>query len=286
MSLTPGSLWKKLASFDADLLADNKNQLHQAIQNVAAVGRTFLPYSEGDEAATLIWDSDLSRLVGRWVQGGIKFRSSFHPETFTVHLVDASVTSMASTSLADKKQGIVMVWLEEQLIQLQLNTKTLSLDRPYELPEYPQAKGKPFTPNTEAQVYLTSLYHNAWLVLEQVMEVKQGFGELAIWPHHFDAGSLQIVKDTGDRETSASVGIGMSPGDEHFDQPYFYVNVWPYPSIETFDPLPYGEWYDEEWVGATLMMSDVITADTASAQHRMVYGFLDTAIDILKSTIK
>ena len=85
MPLTPSSLWKKLESFDADVLADNKNQLHQAIQNVAAVGRTFLPYTEGDEAATLIWDPGLSRMVGKWVQGGIKFRSSIHPETFTVH---------------------------------------------------------------------------------------------------------------------------------------------------------------------------------------------------------
>ena len=286
MSVEPGSLWKKLDSFDTELLTDNKNQLHQAIQNVAAVGRTFLPQSDSDEAATLIWDPNLARMVGKWIQGGIKFRSSIHPETFTVHLVDASVTSMASTGMAGKKQGAIMVWLEEQLTRLELNSKALSLDRPYELPEYPQAKRKPFQPDTEAQVYLTCLYHNAWLVLDQIAKTKEGFEPLAIWPHHFDVGTRQIVKDTGDRETSASVGIGMSPGDEDFGQPYFYVNVLPYPSIESLEPLLFGEWYEHEWVGAVLMLDDVIKVDSASAQHQMVYDFLNTAVDVLKATIK
>ncbi|MEL7144933.1 MAG: hypothetical protein AAFO69_01090, partial [Bacteroidota bacterium] len=189
-------------------------------------------------------------------------------------------------SLVDKKQGAVMVWLEEQLTQLQLNSKELSLDRPYDLPEYPQAKRKPFAPDAEAQLYLTYLYHNAWLVLEQVKEAQQGFEELAIWPHHFDAGTIQIVKDTGDRETSASVGIGMSPGDDHFEEPYFYVNVWPYPSTENFEPLSHGQWYENEWVGATLMLTEIVAADSASSQHRAVHTFLNEAIAVLKATIK
>ena len=286
MSVQPSSLWKKLVAFDMDILADNRQQLHQAIQNVSAVGRTFLPPSDSDVGASLIWDSNLSRIVGQWVQGGIKFRSSLHPETFTIHLVDASVTSMASYEVSGKKQGMAMVWLEEQLTRLELNTKTLTLDKPYELPIYPQAKGAPFTPDKDAQIYLSSLFHNAWLILLEIIRDHEGFGPPAIWPHHFDANSLHTVKDTGDFDTSASVGIGMSPGDENFAQPYFYVNAWPYPDVQELEPLPCGEWYDDEWVGATLKLEEVIAAGDESSQYRLVHAFFMEAIKILRATIK
>ncbi len=140
MSPLPHHLWKRIENFDTDELASNRGQLHQAIQNVSAVGRLFLPESANDEGATLVWIPELSRIAGKWVQGEIRFRSSINPETFTVHLVDASLTSLTSLELTDKKQGAVMLWLEEQLSDLGLDTSSISLNLPYKLPEYPQAK--------------------------------------------------------------------------------------------------------------------------------------------------
>ena len=51
----PHHLWKRIENFDTEVLADNRKQLHQAIQNVAAVVRLFLPESEKDEEALLVW---------------------------------------------------------------------------------------------------------------------------------------------------------------------------------------------------------------------------------------
>jgi len=286
MSFLPDNLWKRIEKFEPASLVDNRQQLHQAIQNVATVGRTFLPPSDDDCEATLVWIPSSSRMAGKWVQGAIKFRSSINPESFTVHLVDASLTTMNSLSLAGMKQGSVMVWLGEQITLLGLNASEVTLNLPYQLPEYPQAKRKPFDPETSCQKLLADLYHNAWLVLSQVTNNAGGFGELLIWPHHFDMGTLQIVKDTGDPETSASVGVGMSPGDEEFEEPYFYVNVWPYPSIEEFPPLTNGFWYEDQWVGAVLKISDIIKEASASLQHRMVLEFFNEAHYTLRATIK
>lgn len=286
MSLLPHHLWKRIENFDADTLSDNRKQLHQAIQNVSAVGRVFLPFSETDEGAQLFWIPELERIAGKWVQGEIKFRSSINPDTFTVHLVDASLTSLSSLNLPGKKQGAVMVWLEEQLILLGLDTSEISLDLPYKLPEYPQAKGKPFSPDIAAEKFLTALFHNAWLAISQTINAVGDFAAPVIKPNHLYMEALQTVKDTGDAETSACVRLGMSPGDDIMDEPYFYVNVLPYPSIEEFQPLPNGSWYEDEWVGAIYKVSDIAKEESPSTQHRNLLTFFKEAYQALRETIK
>ncbi|MEL6559295.1 MAG: hypothetical protein AAFQ94_13985 [Bacteroidota bacterium] len=286
MSPLPHHLWKRIEHFDTEVLADNRKQLHQAIQNVAAVGRLFLPESEKDEEALLVWIPELSRIAGKWIQGEIKFRSSISPESFTVHLVDASLTTLSSLELTDKKQGAVMIWLEEQLALLQLDISNISLTLPYKLPEYPQAKGKPFKPDSEAQQILTTIFHNSWLAITQTVNTLGIHFDPVIKPHHFYMVAVDTVKDTGDEETSACVRLGMTPGDEIMDEPYMYVNVFPFPSIEGFAPLHYGEWYEDEWVGAIYKLSDIAKIESASDQHRSVLHFLQEVYQILRATIK
>ena len=43
------------------------------------------------------------------------------------------------------------------------------------------------------------------------------------WPHHFDMATLFNLGE--DR----SIGVGFSPGDESYDEPYFYCTPWPPP---------------------------------------------------------
>ena len=286
MSLLPHQLWERIENFDTELLSDNRKQLHQAIQNVAAVGRLFLPESEKDEEAFLVWIPELSRIAGKWIQGEVKFRSSINPESFTVHLVDTSLTTLSSLELYGKKQGAVMVWLEEQLALLQLDTSNISLTLPYKLPEYPQAKGKPFKPDPEAQQFLTILFHNSWLAISQTISALGIDAEPVIKPNHFYMVAVDTVKDTGDEEISACVRMGMTPGDDIMDEPYIYVNVFPFPSIKGFAPLPHGEWYEDEWVGAIYRLADIAKIDSAPEQHRSVLSFYQEVYKTLRATIK
>ena len=44
------------------------------------------------------------------------------------------------------------------------------------------------------------------------------------WPHHFD---LATVVELGQ---ARSIGIGLSPGDDYYAQPYFYLSPYPKPA--------------------------------------------------------
>src|SRR4029077_1103451 len=53
--------------------------------------------------------------------------------------------------------------------------------------------------------------------------LRPGPGPVLCWPHHFDMATL-VRLDAGGDESARSVGVGVSPGDEFYAQPYVYVS--------------------------------------------------------------
>ena len=277
--------WQAFRSVDLELLAETRKQTHQAIQNVAAVGRCFSEPSPGDEFATLEWIPELQRLAGQWIQGKVIFRSSLDFNDFSVHLVNRALKSISSIELNSNKQGTVMVWLEEQATALGVNTSNITLDLPYDIPDYPQAKKKAFDVSLECVNELGKYFHNTTLVLNQLRTEISQLSSIKTWPHHFDIASLAVIKDTGNPETSASINLGMSPGDEEFDEPYFYLNPWPYPDEEELSELEVGTWHVENWIGAVLKASEIINLPEDQQQATLLKFYKD-AWPIALATIK
>ncbi len=277
--------WQTFEEVDREQLAEARKQTHQAIQNVAAVGRCFSEPSEGDEFATLDWIPELQRLASQWVQGNIIFRSSLDFKDFTVHLVNRALKSVSFIELNQKKQGAVMVWLEEQISTLGFNSSDITLNLPYEIPEYPQAKKKPFKVDLKYLKELGKYFHNTSLVLHELHREIEQMGPIKTWPHHFDMASLAVIKDTGNPETSASINLGMSPGDDEFDEPYFYLNPWPYPDEEELHDIDIGYWHIENWVGAVLKSSELIGL-SSEEQYYTLTRFYKEAWPIALATIK
>ncbi|MEL6302790.1 MAG: hypothetical protein AAFV47_06105 [Pseudomonadota bacterium] len=99
---------------------------------------------------------------------------------------------------------------------------------------------------------------------EVLTEIIQAFGELAIqplsircWPHHFDLAIL-IQLDEGDVEAARSVGVGLSPGDEHYDQPYFYCSPWPVSESIVLPELPPPlRWHTQGFTSAIALAVDL-----------------------------
>jgi len=77
-----------------------------------------------------------------------------------------------------------------------------------------------------------------------------------------------------------SLGIGMSPGDDSYTAPYYYVNIWPYPSAEEIKEhtLRYGKWHTQGWTGMVLPIDEILNQNEASAQALIVNTFLDEAL--------
>lgn len=280
--------WHKLTFPELTEISEARKQYHQAIQNVAAVGRSLLPQVEDDHYANLEWDEKVQRLVGRWVEGETKFRSSISFEDFSVYLVDVDYRVISSFPLKGKKQNTVMVWLEEQFDDLGYESSKLSLERPYEIPEYLTAKGKPFDlSNMEIGELLGHYFHNTQMILKDLVLPMEGASEIKCWPHHFDIASLITLNDTGDPETSKSIGAGFSPGDDNYNEPYFYITPWPYPSEDALPDISNsgGFWHTDGWIGGILTASNLKHLDNSNDQHAAVLNFFKTGIEGLKEHV-
>jgi hypothetical protein len=70
-----------------------------------------------------------------------------------------------------------------------------------------------------AAARLAEFFAFAQRVLETLHAEAENPSEIHLWPEHFDLAF-----------TAAEVNYGASPGDEHHDEPYFYVGPWTAPA--------------------------------------------------------
>ncbi|WP_109832789.1 hypothetical protein [Reichenbachiella versicolor] len=273
--------WQLLTPEALEDISEAREQCHQAIQNVAAVGRSFLDHKEDDSQANLEWDINLQRLVGRWVETEkLTFRSSFSINDFKVYLVSHNLETLASLALHNVKQTDVMIWLEHNLKELGLDFSKINLELPYKIPEYSPSKGKPFqVTNQKAFHELALIYHNANLILKDIIADYPESSKIRVWPHHFDQAGSIIKLNTGDTSTSKSISIGMSPGDKYYNEPYFYVTSWPY---ITEAPIKINEtsaqWHEDDWAGLILTLSHITKFDLIQDQRGVVQRFFKESL--------
>ena len=251
--------WNHLYPVDLTALATVREQLHQAVQSVAAVGRHFLESSKEDENAVLQWIPNPKRLAGKWIETSKgKFRASISFAEGKIYLIDGDVKVIDSFEIHDHTFNQLMVWFEEHIGKLGLPTENFNVNLPYELPVYPTQKKQAFDLSELAlSDAFAHYYANSRIILEKLRSSFDHVGETTVWPHHFDQAISVMLKDSGNPETSTYLGLGLSPGDEYYNQPYFYVNSWPYAEESQLKPLKYVSWHTENWVGAVLKAEDL-----------------------------
>ncbi|MFQ5781871.1 MAG: hypothetical protein ACE5GR_02300 [Nitrosopumilus sp.] len=76
------------------------------------------------------------------------------------------------------------------------------------------------------------------------MSLRDNFTLIHLWPHHFD---FSLEWFTGNKDEQ--IGIGISPGDKQYLNPYLYMNPWPFNSKITQESLPIGAWHTNGWNG-------------------------------------
>ena len=79
------------------------------------------------------------------------------------------------------------------------------------------------------------------------------------------------------------VGAGLSPGDEYYNEPYFYVSVYPEPQPEALPALPaLGHWHTHEFTAAILPAHRILAAtDQAAATGDFLQRAVAIALNIL-----
>ncbi len=203
-------------------------QLHWAAQAVAGVGRTLLAQRPDDSQTSFTWSD--GALMQEEVDGK---RAGLRMEDLTL-LVGADSFPMHGHTLDD---GFAFL---ESHFGRRLNRSSV------DLPDHPVAHGARFDAEPADCLPLAKLYAEADSLLRSI----EGGSPVRCWPHHFDIATLI---DLGDSRT---IGAGLTPGEEWYHEPYWYVTPWPYPEPSVLAALPIGHWHTERWTGAVLLASE------------------------------
>ncbi len=122
--------------------------------------------------------------------------------------------------------------------------------RAYDLPASPIAEGAPFVGHEPELAELARWYDLGLDVLGGVTATR--ITEARVWPHHFDLGAIIYLDAASD---TRQIGVGLSPGDDHYAEPYFYVTPSPIATPARPPLAGGGFWRTEGWTGAVLTAS-------------------------------
>jgi hypothetical protein len=234
--------WEPLGAVPPGDLVAARLVLHWAAQLVASVGAALLPPLPDDSHTALTWSA--GRFVGQAVEG--------RTTALRAHdlLLSAGERELA---LPGVTRADALAWLGAAF------GRSGALPAyPHLPPAHPVGGDAPFPAAGDGCAELARWYANATFLLEPIAARPEA-GPVRVWPHHFDIATLL---DLGGGKT---LGVGLSPGDASYAEPYFYVTPYPYPEDRSGPPLPVGKWHTESWFGAVLIGGEVTGADAAQA---------------------
>ncbi|MGA7953733.1 MAG: hypothetical protein WCA07_09465 [Gloeobacterales cyanobacterium] len=274
-------------------LTESRLQLHYAIQFIAATGTALAEPLPDYSHTSLAWNPDLAVFMGAPIRAATPFRVALNPVTLTSILLDSKEETIASLALAQKTLVDGMSWHQGEISKLGADASKIEFLSypPDDFPDHPLADGDVFPDDRYAdkssqagRQELTNFYANSHRLLQELVDAIEDASPIHIWPHHFDMAILISLSGKKDGEPM-TIGIGMSPGDVNYKEPYWYVSPYPYPNLKNLPPLDgHGFWHTEHWVGAVLTASK-LTQDSAEAQEEQVRAFLRTALEASKTLL-
>lgn len=272
--------WRPLGKVLPTQLSRARLQLHWAAQLVSAPGTSLLPATSDYGQTNLAWDAALGVLAGRHV-GASSRQAALLFEGLSLVVLENGV-ERSSQPLAGSTMQQALEWLSESFTG---ESAALALPE-HEMPSHPLGDGASFSGADAAErSELAAWFANASASLHAAVSGEAAASFVRCWPHHFDVAAL-ITLDAGeDAEEARSIGVGFSPGDGSYDQPYFYVTPWPYPEADVLPQLSHdAHWHREGWTGAVLTGERLIS-EPADRQSRAVQEALGVAIAACRSLL-
>jgi hypothetical protein len=274
--------WRGLRNIDKAQLREARLQAHHAVQWLARAARAYIPPQPDDGHTSLVWDCAIDGLTTQQMSSGI--RLSLQISNLTLALNDrGGPVGVQSIFLSGRTDPEVRQWLGNHLGKLEIDAGGLDTPSPYKIPAHATAKGAPYDAirSADALAELAAWYSNAELLLDQIQKQliarKMAAPPVCCWPHHFDLAILTTLPKHTDG-TTGYVGVGLSPGDEYYDEPYFYVSVYPKPDPGMLPTLPmFGHWHTHEFMAAVVPAHKIVAAKNQRAETA---EFLQHAVDV------
>jgi len=277
--IEPSSHWVQLRGVDRRRLSEARLQAHHAVQWLARAARAYIAPQPGDGHTSLGWDSVLGGFTTYPLKDGSWLSLKMIDLTLALH--DGAGARVQSFSLNGRADALVRQWLGEQLNARGFDAQALDTPSPYEIPAHAVAEGKPYDPAglADALAELAAWFGNAALSLAsiQTLLIERGCSSSPVrcWPHHFDIATLTTLP-VQSADSAKFIGAGLSPGDEYYDEPYFYVSVYPEPDPQLLPTLPMlGHWHERDFVAAVATAPRILKAENQEAETD---GFLKAAV--------
>ena len=261
--------WTTLGGKSPTALVKARTVAHHAAQWPAKAARANLEAVPDDSHSSLTWDSARGALFSQPLPAGdAAVRVGLRLAGLALIVMRGNLV-LDTYELAGRRDSMVGVWLDSALRALGLKPAT-EVALPYTIPSHPVARGSAYSFSGEFESFdeLVRWFDAAADVLD---EVKTGYAEgrvdaVRCWPHHFDIATV-VALDPPGAENARSIGIGLSPGDHYYPQPYFYVSPYPPPkgANTALPPLGLGHWHTEGFVGAVAIAESILALEDRRA---------------------
>ena len=272
--------WQRLGTISPTALVAARLELHYAAQIPAALGIARARPTADFAQHALTWDAAQRALVSAPTQGRAPHRAGLRLADRTLLVLDGNGGESARLALDGRTLHEALDWLAETSARVSgERLQPLALPE-HELPAHPLASGARF--GTSPRAELAEIAHWYGNLAEVLAAQRQGSdaSPVRVWSHHFDLDS--VLQLGGER----TLGLGFSPGDDSYAEPYCYVLPTPYPDEHALPTavVP-AEWVTDGWIGAVLRGSK-LTSVAASAQAETVARFYRSAIEVLRSLLR
>jgi len=267
------SSWSPVGSVPSNALTDARLQLHHAAQIAVSAAISYIAARPDDSHTALTWSAPLGALTTEPITGVRPFRIGLRVEDLTLHVVARSGVATRAFALPGRTSADAHTWLGDVAAEAGLDPARLTSRKHYTIPAHPVGAGAPFSLGDGMHfAELARYWSNAAAFLEEIVRATPGAGPVRTWPHHFDIASLIELAGT----TRRTIGVGQSPGDDSYAEPYWYVGPYPYPATTDLPALSDGgHWHTAGWFGAALPASAYVDADNQRAQ---VAAFVESAV--------
>ncbi len=270
--------WRLLRQGDPPALSQARLQAHYALQFLAGAARAYIKPEPDDSHTSLAWNGKIGGFATHAFTSGGRLALAIAELTLIYEAPDGESHSIPLHGLSvDAARRALAVRLRSAGI----DPTGLDSPSPYEMPDHGLARGEAF----DATIFAGALQALA-LWFDRADEFLAGAvarlrahnlpaPQPRLWPHHFDLATLSSFPIASG--ATAYVGAGFSPGDHYYDEPYFYVSIYPQRDVASLPPLPsIGHWRAKDFLAA------VATAHMMLAQTELpgeIDGFLREAIE-------
>lgn len=251
-------------------------QAHYAAQWLGRAGGAFVPPAPDYSHTSMNWESGIVGFATNEFDG---LRLGLAVPDLALVLLRGTGQQLASYALNGRTNQDVRRWLGAELGARGIDAGRIDRVTPYEIPRHAIASGGAYR-REGIDGELRRLAEWSGAAHAALQDVRQLNARLApspvrCWPHHFDLATL-ISLDEARGEEGRSVNAGWSPGDEHFDEPYYYVSPYPYPEAAKLPPLSSGRWHTQDFTAAILSVGDI---EKSGSGEKISRSFLNEAIE-------